>query len=570
MENTLEKVSTETSINKVKAIECRYAIYSKHSNEDKDIHLVKEQIHYDDGTIKPNVRIIEDYIRPFWITKKGLQKHNSKKEWEHIDNLIEFKCTQTKLRESVARALQKPWFNGPLRELCQSPYVYGVDVNATSLIKYDYKQKWKDAISPYTNAVFDTETDVVNGTKQIVMATVSFKNRLYTAVQKSFVNGYSDVINRVNKLAEEHIGDIIKERNIDIVIEIVDSEIDIVKNCIGKAHEWLPDFLSVWNIEFDMDKIIEACDRANVNIEDILSDPKVPKEYKHFKFTKGAAKKTTASGVVQVFKQAQRWHKVICPSGFHWIDAMQTYKHVRAGQKEEDSYALDAILTKHKIKNKLKFKEAEQYSGLKWHQFMQSNYPLEYIVYNMFDCISMEMLDEKTLDLQLSLPMFSGMSDFTNFNSQPKRAVTNIHFYCLENNRVIASTGPEMTEELDSKTLPLKDWIVMLQSHQIMDNGLCIVKENLNLRTNVRIHVGDLDVAASYPNGGIVFNISKETTVKELVEIVGINKFVTRMATINLSAGPVNAVEICNNIFNMPTHDQWLEAFNKELELSTQ
>lgn len=65
MENTLEKVSTETSINKVKAIECRYAIYSKHNSEDKDIHLVKEQIHYDDGTIKPNVRIIEDYIRPF-------------------------------------------------------------------------------------------------------------------------------------------------------------------------------------------------------------------------------------------------------------------------------------------------------------------------------------------------------------------------------------------------------------------------------------------------------------------------------------------------------------------------
>lgn len=37
----------------------------------------------------------------------------------------------------------------------------------------------------------------------------------------------------------------------------------------------------------------------------------------------------------------------------------------------------------------------------------------------------------------------------------------------------------------------------MLQSHQIVDNGLCIIKENPNLRTNVRIHIGDLDVAAS-------------------------------------------------------------------------
>jgi hypothetical protein len=67
----------------------------------------------------------------------------------------------------------------------------------------------------------------------------------------------------------------------------------------------------------------------------------------------------------------------------------------------------------------------------------------------------MEMLDEKTLDLQLSLPMFAGFSDFANFNSQPRRAVNALHFFALENNKVIASTPEELREDFDKLTTAL-------------------------------------------------------------------------------------------------------------------
>ena len=63
------------------------------------------------------------------------------------------------------------------------------------------------------------------------------------------------------------------------------------------------------------------------------------------------------------------------------------------------------------------------------------------------------------------------------------------------------------------------------------------------------------------PNGGAVFNISKETTRKELVEIEGISEYTRRMQGINLSAGQTNAVEVCVGLFNMPTLDTLLEAF---------
>lgn len=107
----------------------------------------------------------------------------------------------------------------------------------------------------------------------------------------------------------------------------------------------------------------------------------------------------------------------------------------------------------------------------------------------------------------------------------------------------------------------------MLPSHLVADNGLKIIEENKELPTNLRIHVGDLDVAGSYPNGECVFNVSKETTSKELISIEGVEDQVSRMQTINISAGRVNAVDIGTSLFGLPTFDVWLDAFTKEKEV---
>ena len=70
-----------------------------------------------------------------------------------------------------------------------------------------------------------------------------------------------------------------------------------------------------------------------------------------------------------------------------------------------------------------------------------------------------------------------------------------------------------------------------------------------------------LDVSASYPNGGSVFNISRETTHKELCKIVGVPEEYQRTAGINLSGGATNAVEICEDLFHLPTMDMLLVDF---------
>lgn len=73
-----------------------------------------------------------------------------------------------------------------------------------------------------------------------------------------------------------------------------------------------------------------------------------------------------------------------------------------------------------------------------------------------------------------------------------------------------------------------------------------------------------LDVSASYPNGEIIFNISKGTTKKELVSIDGVTEFQRRMQGINLSGGPTNSAEFCQLILSAPQFPDILDIYLKD------
>lgn len=476
----------------ISAKECRFAVYVPPPEYGMpDLHLVKENISYTDGSSKPNVILVKDFKRPIWTSRKGFQNYKSKKEWASLSELIETKTTQSTLVENAAKALGTPWFKGDQRKLSASPFLYGSDILSTAIIKKMYLDKFPGVQTKYSVAVFDTETDVLFGTGEIIMATLSYKKTVFTVVKKSFLEGITDIESRVERAMTKYLGEYVDKREIKSELIIADTEIDVIRLCLNKAHELKPDFLAIWNLDFDIGKIITACDKARVDPATLFSDPIVPHQYQYFKYKQGPKKKVTASGKVTPIKPAAQWHTVFTPASFYIIDAMCVYKHVRIGKADEQSYSLDAILNKELGIRKLKFEEANQYTGLKWHEFMQTSYKIEYIIYNRFDCISMEELDEKIFDLSLTFPMFSGWSDFENFKSQPRRAADTIHYYCLEKGKVIASTGSAMSEPVDTETLSLEGWIITLPAHLVADNGLKIIKEHPDLKTNIRSHVGD-------------------------------------------------------------------------------
>jgi CRISPR/Cas system-associated endoribonuclease Cas2 len=437
-----------TDPTKIVGKECRFAIHiPSRASDQPDVHLVKEVIHYEDGRIEPNIRFIQDMTRNFWVTKTAYRNHEQKKEREDLDKLTCFSSTQSNLRFRVARALDKAYSPMQMNMLADSPYLYGSDISSTSIIKYQYQTKYPDTISMYSVAFFDIETDVVHGTNDPIMATIVFKDKIFFTVQKSFYAGYSNPEERYFAAVKKYIQPYIDKHQFKIEMVIVEDPIELIKRCLEKLHEWIPDFVAIWNISFDIPRLIETLEKYGHRPEDYFCYPKLPESMRFCKFKKGSTKKITASGQYKPKNPSEQWHSLLCPAGFWFIDQMSSYRFVRLGGQEEQEYNLNYILTKVLGRGKLSFSEADHLTGLQQHAFLQEKYPFEYSVYNNFDCIGAFELEMETNDLSTAVPTMAGITDFTRFDSQTKRFADAYHYHLLEHNQSVIGTIPPTKKE---------------------------------------------------------------------------------------------------------------------------
>lgn len=566
--------------------ECRFAVHIPTRQSDlSDIHLVKEVIHYEDGTTRPNVRYVKDYKRPFWVTKRAYRNHQQKKEYEQLDKLMCYETTQSDLKRAVARALDKAWSNAELQQLSESPYLYGSDISSTAIIKYvEYGKKYPDIVSNFSVSFFDIETDVLHGSNDPILATLIFNNQIHTFCVASFIKGYDDPAGRLNRTVKQYLQSYVDKHGFEIFFTVCETTVDLITGVFKKAHELLPDFLAIWNMNFDIPRIIETLEKYGVDPKDVFCDPKLPAQYRQCRYKKGSTKKITASGQVKPKNPSEQWHSLIVPAGFYVIDAMCAFRFIRQGEQERSDYRLDSILNEELGIRKLNFKEAEQYVELKWHEFMQSKYPFEYIVYNMFDCIGMYELEKKTSDLQSSVPVNSGISDFCDFDKQTKRFADAYHFFLLERDKAIATIPPRakvVEEEIDEEVaddddeeesledrylesgevLSLRNWIVTLPSHMTVLGRRCI-EDNPALMTQIRCFVYDSDAVSAYPNATAVANVSRETTVCEIIAIGDLEENIFRAQNINILQGHVNALEYACVMHKLPKPQDALSYFD--------
>lgn len=549
----------------IEGYDCRFATYCKSNTSNNDLLVVKEYVVTKDHKRIPNLRKIENYKREFYVTHESFRNHKQKKEYEEEKRLKKFTCTQAELPSAVARALGMPGIKFPLKQMASSPYLYGTDIHTTSLVKKQYQDRWKSCIGPNsTVAVMDIETDVINGTEEPIAITLSFKERVYTVVSKRWIGSMVDPIAKIHQAIDTYLADEKKTRNITFEVEMFDNAGACCKAIFDKAHQWMPDIVCYWNINFDLPRIMKTLIQYNYSLEDTFSDPSVPFEYRFFKYIEGPSQKVTQSGKVLPLHWTERWHTVKCPASFYLLDAACVYRRLRLAKGQEPGYSLDAVLQRNIKRTKLKFKELDGVSKLEWHVQMQQRYKAEYVAYNIFDCIGVELLDEKTGDLSQAFAALCELSDYGDFKSNPRRIINDLNYFYREHGKVIASCPPEVVEELDKYVVSMEEWILTLPAHMSDDNGLAIIRELPSVKAMMRIFLADLDIEGTYPNIESTVNISKETTIRELSSIDGVPLHLQRFIGINLTGGITNAVEICQNAFHLPSPSQWLEEYKKE------
>ncbi len=551
--------------NEVVGKECKFVTHVNKKHGGIDANVLKEVTYYKDGTSSSGLRVIKDFKRPFWITNHIYRNHTDKKEWEDISKLKRYYATQSDLLPMAKKLLNVYSSNVySLRKLADNQYLYGTDLTSTACIKKMAMDKYPEYMSPYSVGSFDIETDVVYRSGHILLASIAFKNKVYTSVSKKFVKGLDDVPGRVKQCFRDNIEIESVASETELIVTVAKDELEVIRNVFKTAHEWGPDFLAVWNINFDIPKILKMCDKYNVEYSDIFSDPDLPKAVRYFKYIEGRMSKVTVSGKFKPIPPSEQWHVTENTAKFFLIDAMSSYRYIRLGEKlVPGGYSLDNVLKKEINIGKLKFNLADNLHGLEWHKFMQTKHPIEYIVYNQWDCISMLELDKKTKDLAETLPAFSSMSDFSKFNSDPGKVVDVLHYYTIKHHNKVISATPSVTQDT-SELLGLKGWIITLKAENMNSLGMKVIEESSDVSTNIWPETYDSDAVASYPSDTKVCNVSKETTKREIISIEGIDKEVLMMQNINLSSGYVNSIEYCTTMFGLPTVPEMFTIFEAD------
>lgn len=537
----------------IKALECKFCHHIPAVKDlREDTHLVKERVYYTDGTSELRLRPIYHFKRPFWVTKEPYKNHKQKKESELLSRVTEYQSTQSALPFEIAKRIGKnPRTVKSLRDVIDSPYLYGVDVESRAFLKKQYLNKYGEMFSPYTVCGLDTEVDIE--TNELLLITVATEKESYTAILKSFVSRFKDPIRQLEYIYSKYIPKSTVSETLKPKFELFDSEVELITNAFKRVHSWKPDFLEIWNLSYDMNVMLGVLKKAGMDPKDVFSDPSLPENLRYFRYQEDNSSKVTASGVNKPPGPHERWHIVKSSSSFYWIDGMCAYNYVRVGTKAvPGGYGLDNVLGKELGKNlqKLKFEDenTSKLTGVDWHKYMTHNKPLEYVIYNVWDVLSMLELDLKTKDLSTSVPVLSGCSSFDNFKSGPKKIIDELIFFYLNHGRVLG-TRPSNRDESE---ISLKNWIVLLPSHRTKDNGLKALNETKHITTNIRLSVYDADQVSGYPSNSQAINISGDTMSKEVLEYIGIDPMVAKLQNINLVFGPINSVEYCNTMFNFP------------------
>lgn len=144
----------------VEGIECRFVVpVSPKKYGEDDVHIIKELIHYKDGTTKPNVRVIKGYKRPYWITKPHLRNYNDNREWGRMEEVDKYVAQDKDLINDAGNRLQI--YGKNKYKVFKSPYLFGAKTSASVYIKHAYRKRFANIKeTPFNIGYLDTEADL--------------------------------------------------------------------------------------------------------------------------------------------------------------------------------------------------------------------------------------------------------------------------------------------------------------------------------------------------------------------------------------------------------------------------
>jgi hypothetical protein len=557
-----------------------------------DAIVVSEIVENEHSDTRPNLRIIKSPKVSFWVTQPQYRNHTDKKELEELRKLDEYIVPYKDKDKEIFKVLNGFYPNfltfKQRKELYQSPYLYGANIDISALVGIKYKQDLLKANrTPHTptTGFFDIEKSLIPATygKLPLMAFVA-EDRVYLAMKQSFMyeerNGKMESVSieDVEKAAHEYIDPLVENifaTNSDLAdyksrlpfkyhFFAGETEVDMIKWIWSKMHETQVSFIGIWNLGFDIPEIIAVLDEAGIAHKDVFSHPSLkgtPYSYASFHEDKR-----------KVAHFTQKWHWLSATGHCQFVDSMALYSYIRTVDGKEASYALDDILKKYNLGGKLKIDKTSELEGLQtedWHRAMLGRFFTLYAVYAMWDSMSLQLLEWRNNDLT-SLMLGSDISSPKYFPNQTIRA-TNTLFEDWKPKGFILGTGTDVEGIRDDDLLTAGG--AVLSPQNLVAKGVRLFKEWPNHHTHCYVWLGDVDFAALYPSLCVALNISRQTKVSTILAIkapwvqsryqsdVAIETYCSYLITPD-STG----YELGTEFYNLPTYSELDKEFEEYLK----
>lgn len=401
-------------------------------DKSKDAVIVRERIKHDDGSIVPNTKLYVNPKRSFYITKKKYQTYKFKPEYEYVNRLDRYVVPNIDLYRKLAE-IQGIHGHPKAAKIFKSPYIFGADVGIEALIKMKYLDDYPNTTIQPVVGFFDIEVSIDTG--EIILISYICGNKVYTAVLDHFL--YKDVgrgKDRVKVTKDEllkhcytELDQYVTKYGLTIEIEVFPREMDLITWIFAIIDKVKADFIGIWNMNYDIPKVLERIRHHNRNAAKIFSSTDIPKDYAYLRYHEDKRS--------EVAHFTLKWHWLYSTCCSQFVDSMGLYSQCRRTAGFRSSYTLDNVLYDELKLNKMPL-EGKSHTIAQRHHFM------DYVAYNIFDVIGLNIVELKNRDM-LSLVTLSGPSPVDKFATQTVRVTNDMYWDLIKKGMILSSKSSE-------------------------------------------------------------------------------------------------------------------------------
>jgi len=493
----------------------------------------------EDGTRKLGIKKRPKY--KYYKAKKNMGYHRMHVNLEDLEPIeCEYRsrysnmAAQVMLRDeykSINRQDKRDWVQA---NILNNPNIYLADMDVEDTFKMNYSRKFGDnsgdivyktsftdievradkddfeqhkALVPICSICHldaNTETIYVNvlDDPEVPMIREVFSDL------GSFLIEFEDVLAEVRRIAIEKIvkdkgkPESIHHYKFKYKFYLLNTEADLIRNYFSIIQETRPDFVGIWNINFDMITIKERAAKLGLNMADLTSDKSVPPEYRIFKYIEDHERFNNSEGKKSATHYSRYFDKVITTSVTQYYCQMSMHSNLRKRFLEEN-YKLETIGEKYAYIKK--FDLAAE--GLHIKDVYVKNFK-KFLIYAIIDPIVSFQIEYMNQDI----PRYMITCKDTRFTHGFKKTIViKNEFYNYIFDTKHAIIGNNKTYDIWEPT----PGAIIASPSKIERKGINL----LGVFTHIYRLLSDLDINSEYPSLMISFQILKTTIFGRIYDI---------------------------------------------------